>query len=140
MQLVEPRPDRPLPIRITPLIDVVFILLVFFMLTSRLLPVDHLELANQTGNTSPTTGDPIPEVSVLADGSIKWQGKHYTLEELTAQFTAQNIQEVNVTTAANTPLSEFTRVLSTLNQTRTYSGNGEITAHWRRANAPENQP
>ena len=53
MQLVEPRPSRPIPIRITPLIDVVFILLVFFMLTSRLLPVDHLELANQTADTSP---------------------------------------------------------------------------------------
>ncbi|MEH6562505.1 MAG: biopolymer transporter ExbD, partial [Marinobacter sp.] len=48
MQLVEPRPSRPIPIRITPLIDVVFILLVFFMLTSRLMPVDHLELANST--------------------------------------------------------------------------------------------
>src|SRR5690554_8154692 len=48
MQLVEPRPNRPLPIRITPLIDVVFILLVFFMLTTRLLPVDYLELGNNT--------------------------------------------------------------------------------------------
>ena len=48
MQLVEPRPRiGPIPIRITPLIDVVFILLVFFMLTSRLIPVDHLELAKQ---------------------------------------------------------------------------------------------
>lgn len=48
MQLVEPRPSRPIPIRMTPLIDVVFILLVFFMLTSRLLPVGSLELANAT--------------------------------------------------------------------------------------------
>ena len=51
MQLVEPRPARPIPIRITPLIDVVFILLVFFMLTSRLLPVSFMELSNSTGDT-----------------------------------------------------------------------------------------
>ena len=50
MQLVEPRPARPIPIRITPLIDVVFILLVFFMLTSRLLPVSFMELSNSTGD------------------------------------------------------------------------------------------
>ena len=65
MQLVEPRPNRPIPIRITPLIDVVFILLVFFMLTSRLLPVDYLELANNPSARSPAghdnaTGAPPP--------------------------------------------------------------------------------
>ena len=60
MQLVEPRPSRPMPIRITPLIDVVFILLVFFMLTSRLLPVDYLELANDTRAQGSQQGDPSP--------------------------------------------------------------------------------
>lgn len=58
MQLVDPRPNRPIPIRITPLIDVVFILLVFFMLTTRLLPVDYLELANNTSERGTATGEP----------------------------------------------------------------------------------
>ena len=73
MQLVEPRPSRPIPIRITPLIDVVFILLVFFMLTTRLLPVDYLELANNTSNRSPITGEPLPELTVTANGKVQWQ-------------------------------------------------------------------
>lgn len=140
MQLVEPRPSRPLPIRITPLIDVVFILLVFFMLTSRLLPVDHIELANQTGNTSPTTGEPIPEVRVLTDGALEWEGTRYALAELTATLNARNIHEINVSTATDTSLSDFTRTLSTLNQTRSNTGDAGLTAHWKRATSPESQP
>lgn len=133
MQLVEPRPSRPLPIRITPLIDVVFILLVFFMLTSRLLPVDHLELANQTRDTSPTTGEPIPEVKVLANGLVEWEGDRHPLPELTARLQSRGIHEVNVSTSADTPLSEFTRALSTFNGT-------DITAHWKRTGRSGSQP
>src|SRR5690554_8131329 len=69
MQLaeLEPRPNRPLPIRITPLIDVVFILLVFFMLTTRLMPVDYLELGNDTASRSSVTGMPLPELQVRSE-------------------------------------------------------------------------
>ncbi|MEX2473651.1 ExbD/TolR family protein [Marinobacter sp.] len=133
MQLVEPRPNRPMPIRITPLIDVVFILLVFFMLTSRLLPVDHLELANQTANTSPSTGDPIPEIRVLSDGAVEWDGNTLSLSDLGGSLRSQNITEVNVSTASETALSDFTQTLSTLRSK-------DITAHWKRENAPGSQP
>jgi biopolymer transport protein ExbD len=126
MQLVEPRPSRPIPIRITPLIDVVFILLVFFMLTSRLLPVDHLELANQTADTSPTTGEPLEEVRVLADGQLDWQGQTYAVGELTARFQSGSVREINVSTAPDAPLSDFTRTLSAFEQ-------ASITAHWKRS-------
>lgn len=52
MLFVEPRPARPLAIRMTPLIDVVFILLVFFMLTTRLLPVNLLEVSTEVQSES----------------------------------------------------------------------------------------
>ena len=128
MQLVEPRPNRPIPIRITPLIDVVFILLVFFMLTTRLLPVDYLELANNTSNRSPVTGEPLPELMVTANGDISWQAQTLAPGQLVTKLSEAGITEVNLSTTGETPLGAFTAALSTL----TDSG---IDTHWKRTNA-----
>ena len=128
MQLVEPRPSRPIPIRITPLIDVVFILLVFFMLTTRLLPVDYLELANNTSNRSPITGEPLPELTVTANGKVQWQGQAMTLDQLMTELGNAGITEVNLATTGDTPLGAFTRVLSSL-------VDQGIDSHWKRTNA-----
>lgn len=126
MQLVEPRPNRPLPIRITPLIDVVFILLVFFMLTSRLLPVGYIELGNNTATKSAVTGEPLPVLTVNSDSTIQWQENALSLDELMAQLVATGISEVNLTTLPNTGLGQFTRVLTRLDQRG-------IETHWKRA-------
>ena len=128
MQLVEPRPSRPIPIRITPLIDVVFILLVFFMLTTRLLPVDYLELANNTSNRSPITGEPLPELTVTANGKVQWQGEAMALDQLMTELGNAGITEVNLATTGDTPLGAFTRVLSSL-------VDQGIDSHWKRTNA-----
>ncbi|MBO6810086.1 MULTISPECIES: ExbD/TolR family protein [Marinobacter] len=128
MQLVEPRPSRPIPIRITPLIDVVFILLVFFMLTTRLLPVDYLELANNTSNRSPITGEPLPELTVTANGKVQWQGQAMALDQLMTELGNAGITEVNLATTGDTPLGAFTRALSSL-------VDQGIDSHWKRTNA-----
>ena len=128
MQLVEPSPSRPIPIRITPLIDVVFILLVFFMLTTRLLPVDYLELANNTSNRSPITGEPLPELTVTANGKVQWQGQAMALDQLMTELGNAGITEVNLATTGDTPLGAFTRVLSSL-------VDQGIDSHWKRTNA-----
>ncbi|WP_305965488.1 MULTISPECIES: ExbD/TolR family protein [Marinobacter] len=128
MQLVEPRPSRPIPIRITPLIDVVFILLVFFMLTTRLLPVDYLELANNTSNRSPITGEPLPELTVTANGKVQWQGQAMALDQLMTELGNAGITEVNLATTGDTPLGAFTGVLSGL-------ADQGIDSHWKRTNA-----
>lgn len=126
MQLVELRPSRPIPIRITPLIDVVFILLVFFMLTSRLLPVDHLELANNTDGRSTVTGEPLPLLTVTKGGDVMWQERNLPVSDLLPALRNAGIAEVNLTTAPDTQLSLFTATLGELSQ----SG---IQAHWQRA-------
>ncbi|MBW0148275.1 ExbD/TolR family protein [Marinobacter arenosus] len=126
MQLVEPRPRRPIPIRITPLIDVVFILLVFFMLTSRLLPVGFLELGNATPERTPATGPSIPELTVIGPDEVLWQDKPRTLEDLMTGLAAAGISEVNLTTRPDTELGAFTRTLSRLDS-------AGIDTHWKRA-------
>ncbi|MAZ05942.1 biopolymer transporter ExbD [Marinobacter sp. SS8-8] len=127
MQLVEPRPNRPIPIRITPLIDVVFILLVFFMLTSRLLPVDYLELANNPSARSPATGEPLPELTLTANGQIQWQDMTMPLEHLLPELARAGITEVNLATTNDASLGAFTLALSQLT-------NNGIDTHWKREN------
>lgn len=133
MQLVEPRPGRPVPIRITPLIDVVFILLVFFMLTSRLLPVSFMELSNSTGDTSSVTGDPIPEAVIQRDGQALWQGETYAIEALVDRLRAGGVVEINLATESATQLTDFTQAYSQLSD----SG---ITTHWKRSPTASEQP
>ncbi|WP_323750110.1 biopolymer transporter ExbD [Marinobacter sp.] len=125
MQLVEPRPSRPMPIRITPLIDVVFILLVFFMLTTRLMPLDHLELSNSTKDPSNVTGEPFPELQISAGGTVRWQERQYSLAELLPALQAADVREANLSTTPDSALADFTRTLSALD-------NAGITPHWKR--------
>jgi len=73
--------DEPL-INLTPLIDVVFVVLITFMLIAPVLDVDSVDLA-QSGGTEkkePQTG-PL-SISVHADNSIWFQGKRVSLEQL----------------------------------------------------------
>jgi len=118
-----------MPIRITPLIDVVFILLVFFMLTTRLLPVDSLELSNDTSSRSTQTGEPRPELQIQANGSVLWQARNYNLEDLPPALAAAGIAEANLTTVPGASLSSFTRTLSVLDR-------AGITPHWKRNGTP----
>ena len=125
MQLVKPRPSRPVPIRITPLIDVVFILLVFFMLTSRLSPVGYIELGNNIGDKNSVAGEPLPRLTVNSSGRIQWQDNILSVNDLTARLTATGTLEVNLTTLPDTDLGQFTEVLTRLNERG-------IKTHWQR--------
>lgn len=113
-----------MPIRITPLIDVVFILLVFFMLTSRLLPVSHIEFSNTSGDAGTVAGDTIPEVVIQRSGQAYWQGGSYAISALVSLLKADGVAEINLKTAPMTRLTDFTQAFSQLST----SG---ITAHWK---------
>lgn len=73
---IEVAPRRPHRIGLTPLIDVVFILLVFFMLASSLLDWRGIELSTGSGAAAEPSVPPI-KVTVLTDGSIRYQGETY---------------------------------------------------------------
>lgn len=127
MLFIEPRPARPLAIRITPLIDVVFILLVFFMLTTRLLPVNLLEVSTDApSESSAQAGEPVPEIRILAGQQLQWQQQVWSLQALVRQLNQGNIRRVNMTSTADATVQDFTLALSTL-------GANGIEPHWKRA-------
>jgi len=88
--------DEPI-INLTPLIDVVFVVLITFMLIAPVLDTDSVNLA-QGGGAEKNEVKPSPiSISVRADNSIWYQGKNRTLPELTALLKQEIKQKPHAT-------------------------------------------
>ncbi|EAR10806.1 ExbD/TolR family protein [Reinekea blandensis] len=79
--MVELPPPRSSRISMTPLIDVVFILLLFFMLTSSLSAFSQIELtsAGAGSTTSVVDADQASRFRVQANGQVEYDGQVYDL-------------------------------------------------------------
>ena len=124
MPLVEARPARPVLIRITPLIDVVFILLIFFMLTTRLMPLGAIEVSSAAANGS-GSGDSLPVLHLQAPEGLRWNGEPHTQNEVLALLDRSRPDTVIVSTDPNTALTRFTQWQGLLAERG-------ITGQWRR--------
>ncbi len=69
-------------INLTPLIDVVFVLLITFMLLAPLLNVDHVELAQSSVLNKKDAKNAPFTITLRADNSIWFQGKSLNLQQL----------------------------------------------------------
>jgi len=114
---IEVRPRRKHKISLTPLIDVVFILLVFFMLASSL--TDWREVTVATGVSSePSDDEPPARISVLPDGALLFEDQRYAAAELAEQLMqrqrAGEISGVVVSPAPDTRLEPTVAALDSL--------------------------
>ena len=124
MPLVEARPVRPVLIRITPLIDVVFILLIFFMLTTRLMPLGAIEVSSAAASGG-GSGDRLPVLHLRAPDGLRWNGESQTQEEVLARLDRSRPDVVIVSTDPETSLTRFTQWQGLLAERG-------ITGQWRR--------
>ena len=77
--------DEPF-INLTPLIDVVFVVLISFMLIAPVLDIDSVDLA-QSGGIEKKEMQAAPiSISVHADNSIWYQGSKITIQQLEASL------------------------------------------------------
>ncbi|PKM22309.1 MAG: hypothetical protein CVV10_04940 [Gammaproteobacteria bacterium HGW-Gammaproteobacteria-14] len=67
-------------ISLTPLIDVVFILLVFFMLATRFIDLAHQPLTVAVGSTASDPATTVLRITVLGNNRIDIDGKRYRLD------------------------------------------------------------
>ena len=83
--------DAPTPrlIALTPLIDVVFILLIFFMLVSSFLDWRAVDLRLAGGPSDAEAQGEVLVVRLLADGSFALNGEAVTLEEIQERVAVQ---------------------------------------------------
>ncbi len=96
-------------IGLTPLIDVVFILLVFFMLASSLMDWRGLTLATGSGKPADPDSPPPARVTVLADGRLRLNDRVYpnaaaVATELRPAIDAGDVASVIVAPADDTRL------------------------------------
>ncbi len=73
--------DEPL-INLTPLIDVVFVVLITFMLIAPVLDIDSVDLATSSGKEKKELQTGPISISVHADNSIWYQGAKVSLSQL----------------------------------------------------------
>lgn len=73
--------DEPL-INLTPLIDVVFVVLIAFMLIAPVLDIDSVDLATSGGTEKKEVQTGPISIAVHADNSIWYQGNKVTLAQL----------------------------------------------------------
>ncbi|MCK5875552.1 MAG: biopolymer transporter ExbD [Alcanivoracaceae bacterium] len=105
---------KPTSIGLTPLIDVVFILLVFFMLATR-----FIDLARQPLSVA-VTGEPRPAheqvlfISVLDESLIELNGERLTLEQASQRLAKQAPQPVYVDSDGEASLQAVLRVTDLL--------------------------
>jgi biopolymer transport protein ExbD len=82
LQLVRPRQRRDLDDALVPLINVVFLMLIFFMIAGRITTPDALPVEPPTS----AQGQPLPPEPVVllmdAEGNLAWDGEVISLPEL----------------------------------------------------------
>lgn len=111
MQWLETPPARRMPIRLTPLIDVVFILLLFFMLSSRMEPMGLLQLKTAApGAGTPSEAMP-PELHIAKHG-LSWNNEPMQSEAILQQIDNDQGTRVRLSTDGSVTLSQFTRWLT----------------------------
>ena len=130
MQWLEPRPVKRLPIRLTPLIDVVFILLLFFMLSSRLDPMGLLELETAGPDSAPAETDSTPARLHLTRDSLLWNDSELSEEALEQALVEHGGERVLLSTDGDLALGVFTRWLTRI------EGAG-LTPLWQRDAQPQ---
>lgn len=113
------QPLEPADVNITPLIDVVFLLLIFFMVSTTF-PNQQISLNLPTASTAEPQRDPQPQVSVLslfADGRILFNEQEQTsLKALEAELAQQPALEALLIQAEST--TEHQQLVSALDLAR----------------------
>ncbi len=97
MQLTRPKPARPL-ISLVSMIDVLLIMLVFFMVTSTYLHLDMIPVVETADEAAPasnsaTSGGGTVLLSLGADGRVTLSGQRLEAEALEANLRARATDE-----------------------------------------------
>ena len=85
--MIEIKAGRPLEtgLNITPLVDIVFLLLIFFLLTAFFIKPEGLGVRLPQAHGAPLSGEEEIIVVVQADGGVVLSGVEVSLEELAEQ-------------------------------------------------------
>jgi len=112
-RLARPSNSSHARISLTPLIDVIFILLIFFMLASRLSAWNDIDItiSSKSGTPQQVTGD-FHRINLLADGAMLLDGEAVSADALAARLSGlPEDARLVVDPEAGVPLENAVRVL-----------------------------
>ena len=113
----QPRPTGRL-ISLTPLIDVIFILLIFFMLTSSYLDWRSVDFSVSSGVGAATSAQRAILISLRSDGSVavgsRSVAKHALQSVMTAKLAGNRKQRVVIRSESGVPLQRAVDTLDLL--------------------------
>ena len=121
MKISNPPPIRK-PLPLTPLVDIVFLLLIFFMLSSTFLKLGHQEVgvAQQASATSPAR-PPGLLIRVGTDAKVSINGKSVPLDSLTSRlnsFAAEGVTSARLTASPAASVQDLVTALSAVRASR----------------------
>jgi biopolymer transport protein ExbD len=123
MSNLKPFRRRPRAFMLTPLVDVMFLLLIFFMVSSQTAPYSMLTISEPAGAAQEPTAQPQPasapspsrEVLVsISLGYVRFNGQRVDLAELPgtiATYMARGIQSAMILSTPNARVQDIVTVL-----------------------------
>ena len=112
--MVLPRPPRRRnSILLTSLVDVLFVLLFFFMLTSSVLDWRSITIDAQAAAPA-VGGRESPVLELLPGRRLRLSAEEFALDGLAAQVAAQGVHAVTVVPAPGVPLQDLVDVIEAL--------------------------
>ncbi|MCL1058076.1 biopolymer transporter ExbD [Shewanella gelidimarina] len=115
MKLKSANKTRP-QISLTPLIDVVFILLIFFMLVTKMTTYQSLALylSQMNDQTSALKPKKEIEITLVTTGKLMYQQRDYSLLSFSQSVPANTISKLNINIEFNVTAQQFVAVKETL--------------------------
>lgn len=138
-QSLPPRPPRRrrASFVLTSLIDVIFLLVIFFMVTSQITPFSLIPLGAvaSEGNAPPAAQPSVPPVSVrILAGAVSIGGRRVSMDELREAFDALRSSGVDALVVSSTAAATVQDLVTVLEAARS-TAFADVTVINRRAGA-----
>ena len=109
------RPRTKQELNVAPLIDVVFLLLIFFMLASTFLKPEAIDLMLEGSSTGGNAAEEMLNIEVVVDGTIRLNGLRLSMlqleTELISRIQGDQTRPVTIKAAAEVPVQTLVSIM-----------------------------
>ena len=109
------RPRTKQELNVAPLIDVVFLLLIFFMLASTFIKPEAIDLMLEGSSTGGNATEEMLNIEVVVDGTIRLNGLRLSMPqletELASRIQGDQTRPVTIKAAAEVPVQTLVSIM-----------------------------
>ena len=109
------RPRTKQELNVAPLIDVVFLLLIFFMLASTFIKPEAIDLMLEGSSTGGSSAEEMLNIEVVVDGTIRLNGLRLSMPQLEAELASRiqgdQTRPVTIKAGAEVPVQTLVNIM-----------------------------